>query len=57
MIYLKIIGLSTIEGKGIRKLENFDLNKITVLSGVNSCGKSSLIQFLLPAASHCHCLV
>ncbi len=33
--------------KGISKLEDFDLNKITVLSGANSCGKSSLIQLLL----------
>ncbi|HZK93952.1 MAG TPA: DUF3696 domain-containing protein [Prolixibacteraceae bacterium] len=33
--------------KGINELIDFDLNKITVLSGANSCGKSSLIQFLL----------
>lgn len=33
--------------KGIKSLEDFELNKITILSGANSCGKSSLIQFLL----------
>ncbi|MBL4625859.1 MAG: AAA family ATPase [Flavobacteriales bacterium] len=33
--------------KSIKKLQNFELKPMTILSGVNSAGKSSFVQFLL----------
>ena len=38
----------TVSGfKSISRVENFDFRKLTLLAGINSSGKSSLIQALL----------